>query len=237
MAHVSIRADWLDAYVEDMIVSWLADKQVHAYLWGKREDDSAVASAARAEVERLELKLEEARANGEDPDADAVFWERRARSLAEKLAEARELAHPPSLSPVLAEVAGQDAADKWWQLRKENLSAARQLIRDVADIRVHKGKRGNDPRYRQAIDPGRISWKWLTGPGEDQAAVFGEPSPQMRDRIADTLRADPEASDRMVGRSVGSGGVLVARVRRQLEDAGEIPVIRRRGRGKPVVVG
>lgn len=233
-AHVSIRADWLDAYVEDRIVSWAADRDVYTYLWARREDDDATAVAARADVERLEQQLEECRASGEDPDADAVFWERRARALAAKLAEARKLAQPPSLSPVLADVIGPDAADNWWRLREENISAAKQLITAVADIRVSRGKRGQDARYRKGIDPGRISWAWLTGPGENQAPAFGEPTPRMHDQVADALRADATEADRALARKLQCAGLTICRVRRELEDAGEIPVIRRRGRSGPV---
>jgi site-specific DNA recombinase len=233
-SHVGIRVDWLDAYVEDRIVSWLADEQVHAYLWGQREDDSAVAGAARAEVERLQVQIEECRVNGEDPDADAVFWERRSRALAAKLAEAEDLAQPASLSPIVAEMVGPDAADKWWKLRQENLPAAKQLIKVVADIRVHRGVRGGD-RYHARIDPGRISWAWLTGPG-DHGRVFGEPILRPMHRIAEALRADPYEADRAIATRLQCRPANAHRVRRQLEEAGEIPVIRRRGRGKPVVV-
>jgi len=232
--HVGIRSDWLDAYVEDRIVSWLADPEVYAYLWGRREDDTAAASAARALVERLEHQIEECRVNGEDPEADAVFWERRSRKLAARLTEARELAHPASLSPVLAEMVGPGAADKWWALRKENIHAAGQLVKAVADIRVHAGQRGKDIKYRQSIDPGRISWTWLTGPGEHEAAVFGEPSPRIRDQIADALRTAPDEADRTMARKLQSTALTVGRVRRELEAAGEIPVIRRRGLSAPV---
>jgi site-specific DNA recombinase len=235
--HVSIRADWLEAYVEDRIVSWAADREVYTYLWARREDDDATAVAARADVERLEHQLEECRASGEDPDADAVFWERRARSLAAKLAEARELAQPPSLSPVLAEVIGPAAADNWWRLRNENIPAAKQLIAAVADIRVYAGKRGKDVRYRQGIDPGRVSWAWLTGPSEDQAPVFGESRPRIHDQVADALRTDADEADRGLARKLQCNPLTVYRVRRELEEAGEIPVIRRRGLGKPVSHG
>jgi DNA invertase Pin-like site-specific DNA recombinase len=235
--HVSIRADWLEAYVEDRIVSWAADRDVYTYLWAQREDDDATAVAARADVERLEHQLEECRIAGEDPEADAVFWERRARALGAKLAEARTLARPPSLSPVLADVIGPDAADNWWRLRKENIPAAKQLIAAVADIRIHRGHRGKDVKYRQSIDPGRISWAWLTGPGEDQAPVFGEPTSRMHDRVADALRADAQEGDRTLARELQCAPLTIYRVRRELEAAGEIPVIRRRGLGKPVSHG
>ena len=231
-SHVGIRVDWLDAYVEDRVVSWLADPETYAYLRGRREDDSAAAGAARADAERLEHQIEECRTRGEDPDADAVFWERRSVALAAKLAEARKLAQPASLSPVLAGMIGPDAADKWWALRNENLPAAKQLIRAVADIRVHKGVHGGD-RRRAAIDPGRISWAWLTGPDEGQR-VFGETSPRPRDRAAAMLREFPEEPDRTLARKAGTAPRTVEVTRRELEDAGEIPVIRRRGRSAPV---
>jgi DNA invertase Pin-like site-specific DNA recombinase len=233
-SHVGIRVDWLDSYVEDRIVSWLADEQV----WGQRPADTAVAAAARAEVEALRDKLEYARAKGEDPDEDDEYWSRRAASLARKLKEATELAgmaEPSSLPGAVAEVAGPDAADKWWKLRQENLAAARRVVKTVAGIRVHKGVHGGD-RYHARIDPGRISWAWLTGPG-DHHRVFGEPIPRPMHRIAEELRADPLQADHAIGRKLQCRHANVQKIRRQLEDAGEIPVIRRKGRGKPVDLG
>ena len=155
--HVGIRVDWLDTYVEDRIVSWAADPEVRAELYGRQEGDSAVAAAARADIDRLEVQLEEARAAGEDPDADAVFWDRRARALAAKLKQARELAYPASLSQGLRQLLGPDAAavaDNWWRLRTQNLPAAKRLIKEIADIRVHKGVHGGDRRHARMIRAG-----------------------------------------------------------------------------------
>ena len=233
-SHAAMRVDWLDAYVEDRIVSWLADPAVHSWLWGHQEDDTTVAKAARADIERLEYQIEECRINGEDPDADAVFWERRSRVLTGKLKEARALAQPPSLAPELTGMVGPDAADKWWKLRSENLPAAKHLIRAVADVRVHKGIRGGD-RYHATMDPGRVSWAWLTGPDEGHR-VFGDHVPRASELAEDAIRACPEEPDRELARRVNVTGRTVQLARRRLEDAGEIPVIRRKGRGKPVVV-
>jgi site-specific DNA recombinase len=230
--HVGVREDWLDAYVEDRLVSWAADEKVHAHLWGAREDDNAVAAGARGEVERLKYLIEEARVKGEDPDEDGVFWGRRCVALEKKLRDAEQLARPAALSSVVAEMVGPDAADKWWELRQNNIPAAKQFIKAVADIRVHKGVHGGD-RRRPAIDPGRISWAWLTGPGDHQP-VFGEAIVRAHERAAEALRAAPEDSDRAIARRLDAGGRTVQLVRRELEDAGEIPVIRRRGRSGPV---
>jgi site-specific DNA recombinase len=231
---VSVREDWLDAYVDDVIVSWAADEDMYANLWQRRADDNAVASAARGDVEKLRHQIEECRVNGEDPDADAVFWERRSRSLAAKLAQAEELARPASLSPVLAGLIGPDAADKWRKLRQENPAAARQVIQMVAGISIRKtARRGGSPLT--AIDPGRVGWIWKLGPGQNTEPVFGEPAPDMlREKITAALRAHPQSPDTLLWESIGCTPRAVQRVRHQLEDAGEIPVIRRKGRGKPV---
>jgi site-specific DNA recombinase len=235
--HVTIRMDWLDAYVEDRIVSWAARPEVYADLWGRRADDTATAQAARADAERLATQLEQALAKGENPDEDAEYWARRAAALRRKLAEAQALARPASLSPVLTELVGPDAADHWWRIRRENPAAAKRLIAEVAVVSVGPGKRGGDARYRQGIDPGRVGWRWLTGPGETQEPIFGDPSPRIHDRIADALRADPCISDRGLARQLRCASPTVARIRRQLEDSGEIPVIERRGARKPISYG
>jgi DNA invertase Pin-like site-specific DNA recombinase len=168
---VSIRADWLDAYVEDRMVSWLADPEVFAALWQRREDDSAVAAAARTEIERLGKLLEDAEAEGKNPSlehAEAVFWARRVTELTAKLREAEQLARPPSLSPVLAALVGPDAADGWWKLRTENLGAARQVVAMVADVRVRRGSKGGHWKQR-AFQDGRVKWRWLIGPEAQEA--------------------------------------------------------------------
>jgi hypothetical protein len=163
-----------------------------------------------------------------------VTLARRVAALRKRVRAAESLTRPASLSPSVAEVVGPDAADRWWKLRKENRAAASQLIAEVADIRLYAGKRGGDRRYRQDIDPGRVRWQWLTGPGEGQDAAFGEPSPRIHDQVADALRTDPYEADRALARKMQCNPLTVYRLRRELEDAGEIPVIRRRGKSAPV---
>jgi DNA invertase Pin-like site-specific DNA recombinase len=231
---VSIREDWLDAYADDRIVSWAADREVYAHLWQRREDDNATATAARADVERLRHLIEEARANGEDPDADAVFWERRARALSAKLAEAEELARPASLSPVLAGLIGDGAADKWWKLRQDNPAAARQVIQMVASISIRKGA-GRTENGVRVFSPARVGWAWKLGPGQTSEPVFGEAAPDpARENAAAVLREDPQTPDAAVVKQAHITDRTAKKVRRELEDAGEIPVIRRKGRGHPV---
>lgn len=237
-SHVGMRVDWLDEYVEDRVLSWASDPRVYEYLWGRREDDNAAAVAARADVERLTIELEQAQAKGRDPKlghAEALFWAGRVSMFMDELRKAGDLAMPPSLDPLVAGIIGPGAVDNYWKLRQENLPAARQFIKLVADIRVHSGVRGGD-RHHARLDPGRISWAWLTGPG-DHEREFGEPIPRPMHRIGEALRADPWKADRAIGDELQSHKTNVGLMRRKLEEAGEIPVIRRRGRGKPVSHG
>jgi DNA invertase Pin-like site-specific DNA recombinase len=157
------REAWFDAYVEDVIVSWASREDVYTWLWRSRERDTATAAAARAESERLKLEIEKCRAMGEDPDADAVFWERRIRSLKGKLTEAESIGQPAPLSKLLAGFVGPDAADKWVALP---VHVKRQIIAMVADIRLGKGKKGGYRRNGVVLkfDPGRVQWRWLLGP-------------------------------------------------------------------------
>jgi site-specific DNA recombinase len=157
------REDWFDEYVEDVIVSWATREDVYTWLWRSRERDTATAAAARAEAERLKLEIDKCRAMGEDPDADAVFWERRIRALKGKLAEAESIGQPAPLSKLLAGFVGPDAADKWVALP---VHVKRQIIAMTADIRLGKGKKGGYRRNGVVLkfDPGRVKWRWLLGP-------------------------------------------------------------------------
>jgi site-specific DNA recombinase len=160
---VSIREDWLDAYVEDVMVSWATREDVYTWLWRSRERDSATAAAARGEAERLKLEIDKCRAMGEDPDADAVFLQRRIRALKDRLAEAETVGQPAPLSKLLAGFVGPDAADRWVEIPT---AVRRRIIAMAADIRVARGRPGGGRAKR--FNPGRVQWTWLLGP--DSAA-------------------------------------------------------------------
>jgi hypothetical protein len=64
----------------------------------------------------------------------------------------------------------------------------------------------------------------------------GQRDEARRAKIAGILRADPATSDGAASRAAGTDKNTAWRVRRELEAAGEIPVLRRKGRGKPVPV-
>jgi len=64
--------------------------------------------------------------------------------------------------------------------------------------------------------------------------VFGEPLVRPYDRAAGALRAAPEDADRTIASRLECSHRTVAAARVDLEEAGEIPVMRRKGRQKPV---
>ena len=164
-ACTAIRADWLDEYVEDRVVSWLGTPAVYEALWAARDDDSATAVAARADVERLNLQIEQWQQIGEQGESDPVTVARSVAGLRRKLAEAEELARPASLNPLLGRAIGPDAADKWVGF---DLSTRRQIIAMVASIEVRKGSRGGHWKLR-AFDESRVVWRWLVGPEGERA--------------------------------------------------------------------
>jgi hypothetical protein len=130
----------------------------------------------------------------------------------------------------------------------------RQIVRTVAAVRLHKVGRGTAPgggavpaRFRVSVRP------LMPAPGEWIMPADFEPiraearqrlaerkaegyiSADLRDRLADALRAGPMLSDKAINRMTGCNfATATKRVRRELEAAGEVPVIRRKGRATPV---
>jgi site-specific DNA recombinase len=68
-------------------------------------------------------------------------------------------------------------------------------------------------------------------------AVPGQRDMTLHRKLVAILREDPWLSDSAVGRAAGVHASTAGKVRGELEAAGEIPVIRRRGRGAPVNLG
>jgi DNA invertase Pin-like site-specific DNA recombinase len=139
---------------------------------------------------------------------------------------------PPDAAPAPAEdaVAEFNAARKARQARDATLTAiivANPAISDCAAAKqagpgVDHSHAGTARRRLEAA--GQIPVMFRRG--HRNAARRGQ--------LADVLRANPEISDGAAGRQVGADVSLVGRVRRELEEQGHIPVLRRVGRGKPV---
>ncbi|HSR85272.1 MAG TPA: hypothetical protein VLM11_13940 [Streptosporangiaceae bacterium] len=62
-------------------------------------------------------------------------------------------------------------------------------------------------------------------------------SAKLPEQVVPLLLAEPELSDRAVATEAGCAySSAVPAIRRELEAAGQIPVLRRRGRGEPVLL-
>ena len=223
-AETGIKKSTLEDFVEEVMKRWLSDPDVYAALTSG--DDSEVAAQARADIERLTHQLEECRVNGEDPDADAVYWERRARSLAVNLREAQKLAQSTTLPPVLAGNIGPEAAGRWDSL---DLAIRRQIIKATADIRVKKSPYGRGLRVPVAD---RIEWRWLIGPDSgDDAELIPKPTEEQASAARDAKQGDRRTKaldQRLEGRTreeIASGlGISAWTVNHDLTEMGYGPV-------------
>jgi hypothetical protein len=158
---ISVKQAPLDDYVENVIVTWLADPKVYADL--ARGDDSAAAAEARADAERLRADLAEWRQLAKGGKVTALTFAEVESDRLTRIADAERREQATTLPPVLAGIIGPDAADRWFRL---DLGAKRQAIRAVADIRIRAIGKG---QWQKTSMADRVQWRWLLGPDADQA--------------------------------------------------------------------
>ena len=225
----TIRADWLETYAEDRLVSWLVLPEVQAAIRAGRDDAADEAALADLDRENAALKelLELAREGKAGSPALAAATEEGIRA---RIAEA-EAKLAPAPSPVLAGVPGTDVADWWVALKTGNLTAARQLMTEVAAIYVRPAASRGGGAWR-AFDENRVEWHWNIGADastpparlgraaglEERKAALAE----ARARAEKLLLADPALADAVIGRQAGCAYGTVTRIRRQLTAAGTI---------------
>jgi site-specific DNA recombinase len=226
---VGVKQEHLDLYAERVIKRWLSDPANFGELM--RRDDSA-AAAGRADAARLRAELEECRRLGAEGEISLVLAGRREKELLTKLTEAEQRIAAAALPPVLANNLGPHAAAAWDDL---TLPVKRRIIREIADITVRPIGPG---RHGIETLPHRVTWTWKLGDGGGLPGPEDLP-PMRADRARELLRATPEATDREIAAQAGYGpkNGHIDQARRELEDAGEIPVFRRRGRGPAVNLG
>lgn len=168
---VAIKAGPLDDYVEEIMVRWLSDPDVMADL--TRGDDSAVASEARGEAEKLRAQLAELYRDVAAGQVSPTIATTMERGLAERVQAAEQLIREATLPPVLRANIGAQA---WVGWRALDVSVKKQIVQTVALIRVHSvGRLGS-----QHVPVGaRVSWRWLIGPNAGEEAT--DPDTAMRE--------------------------------------------------------
>jgi Trp operon repressor len=248
---VAIYEPVLDRFAEDRIITWLANPDVAGELSSR--DNSPAAKAAREDRKKAERQIEEYRKLAERGDIDAVDFARAKKGAQARIADALRREKESAMPAVVGRFLGEQARAGW---AAADNTIRRQLVQAVAEIRVHRV--GRDAGAAGPVDPVyRVGWRWLLlGAGEwipplsweeakaERAAAraqlhrrrdYAYASKERTDMITQLLRAEPGLADREIARRIGSAeGARVAtgRIRRELESAGEIPVIRRSGRAQ-----
>jgi site-specific DNA recombinase len=149
--HVSRREELVDVFVEAVTVARLERSDMVQLVMA--EDDYAVAVAiaeAREKRGRLDGFCDAAAAGELSPAA----LSRIEASLLPEIAAAEKRAQRAALSPVVADTAGPDAAERWARL---SLPPKREIIRTLMTVRIMPTKRG-----ARSFDPEHIEISWKT---------------------------------------------------------------------------
>jgi DNA invertase Pin-like site-specific DNA recombinase len=168
---VTIREDWMDAYVEEAVINWFSDKkQAYAALV---PDDGAVEEKV-AEAQRMingyEEQLREARALAETFDRETgrpMLSVASLASMEQKLepkleAERKKLQEFTGASPLLLSMLEAEDPDAVWNGQPPSedgpgspglsLEQKREVIRTVVTVRLHKARKAGVRK----LEPGRI---------------------------------------------------------------------------------
>jgi site-specific DNA recombinase len=153
-----IKQQTLDEYVERVMVEFLSDPEVYAYL--TKADDSATAMQARAEADQLRTDLADWRSKAKAGEVSASFYAEIEQDRLARIAEADKRAEAATIPPILEGKFGPQAKERWESL---DLAVKRQMITAVAEIRLKPVGRG----VRIPVQD-RVIWRPLLGPGAGQ---------------------------------------------------------------------
>lgn len=208
--NTSVGEALLDAYVEETLLSWFADKKkARAALVPDKGDTEAKVVAAQRRINAFEEQLREARQQAEEYDDETGRFRLSPTSLAAiesklepKLTQERnKLKSLTGMSPLLLRMLEAADPELVWNGRPADDDAAavpgltleqkREVIRSVVTVRLHKARY---PGVRK-LEPGRVS---LTFVGQD-----GFRARPLRAPVTAPLPGPRAASS---GRSAGSRG-------------------------------
>jgi site-specific DNA recombinase len=151
----TVLMEYLDEYIERIVVKWLTAADVHAALHRATTDRET--SAACAEAQRLRAELEDYKKLAETGEIKAIDYVRFERGLTARIAEAETHAQEVSIPPVLRGRIGEHAAREWARLA-DNLAVKRDIIREILSIELLKT--GADNR---TFGPHRLRLAWTYG--------------------------------------------------------------------------
>jgi hypothetical protein len=253
-ACTGIPVEVLDGYVLKVLAGLLSDLEVADELTGVTDADTA--EQARGDAEQARAELDRMWRQVDAGEIDAEIATRAKRRLEAAIADAerrlRLATLPDTLSPDLVGAQAEAGLRRMYDAGEQ--IKLRQIVRTVAGIRVHAvGRRGVPgrgavpARFRTSFRP------LMPAPGEWVPPADYEPwyaermkvsaarkaqgyiSAGLRERIIPAILASPEKADKPLMRDLGLGDSRpVRRIREELEEAGQIPVIRHQGRSGPV---
>ena len=177
---VSIRESWLDAYVEEAVITWFADKKTAmAALIPDDADVEAKLAAVQRRVTAFEEQLGKARALAEEFDDSTGAFKLSSESLAsmeQRLvpqleAERKKMREVTGASPLLLSLLNAADPDVVWNGRPERdgrpgvpaltLEQKRQVIKQVVTVRLFKARK---PGARR-MEEGRVRLAFVGEPG------------------------------------------------------------------------
>ncbi len=248
---VTILADWLDNWVQEILCNWLGEIGVSTRLWSRRDSEDETVRAARKELDRHTRELAELEAsmeNGTWEGTDAGYGRAERNHLNHiERADAIVRRAEKHASATLKNLLGPGALDRWMALKTADLNAARQVLTEVATIYVRRAPRRGGIVARGS-DADRVEWVWNIG---DQArpapallddgesrAERRQARREVRETVTGLLLAGPDRADTWIGAEAKCDYHLVQRVRRELMQAGQItePGYRRSATGKRLSV-
>jgi len=149
--HTARKMAWVDEYVEAVIIERLSRPDV-AELLASGDSDDADVLTARREVAELRARLDgfyDAAAAG---DVTPAALARIEATLTPRIAAAEQRSYPRRVSPVVAQLAGDHAAEVWAELP---ITAKREVITTLMDVRLLKGRTGV-----RTFDPSLVEITW-----------------------------------------------------------------------------
>ena len=144
--HASIMASVLDAYVLRRLLDWLADPEILADL--TRVDDAEAAALARADADRAQAELAELHQLARAGRVSSAGFSAQEEGLLRRIEEADRRMRASAVPSVVAGVLGPDAGDRFGRL---DLAQQREVVRQVAEIRVRPVGRGRGSTRRAGL--------------------------------------------------------------------------------------
>jgi DNA invertase Pin-like site-specific DNA recombinase len=167
------KMQYLDEYIERIVVTWLTTADVHAALHRQTADRDT--TAARAEAQRLRTQLEGYKKLAETGDIEPQEYVRIAKGLKAGITDAEARAQQAGLPPVLRGRIGKHAAHEWAALA-DSLAVKRDIIREILSIELLRTEED-----QRKFTPRRVRLAWTYG---DPSGTVPAPRRAVRGNVA-----------------------------------------------------